>query len=774
MAEWLPVGFTAGRQRRTSPVRLLLESLEDRCVPATITVLNSNDTGAGSLRQAITDANTTATADTIVFDPSLVGQTITLATALPAIANPLTINGLVDAQGNNLGVTISGNNAVQPFVINGGVVASINDLTITRGLTAAAVEGGGILNKGSLTLNDVTISQCTGTGGGGAIENDPAASLTITNSTLTSNTAGSAGGGIDNFGTAIISTTSITDNLTTAGNNGGGVENRAGATATFRSCTISGNTAGTSGGGIRNISASGAALSVINSTIAYNVSRGAAATEGGGGISTTAGTTIVLNCTIANNVDVFAAAGNAGGISLTGTGTVALTNSILSENTSTTAANNNRNTTAGFTDTNVLVTDNNVVGPLQNNGGPTLTMLPLIGTTAIDGGSNAAASSAALTTDQRGFLRVVGTNVDIGAVEFQPGSTSTTLTITQPSPTPFHVPITLTASVKPVATGPNNPVTGTVTFLDTNGTTTITLGTSTLDANGNTTFTTTMAVPLPVGSNSITARYGGDVNFKPSVSAPSTQVVKIEATTPGNFDPTSDTWLLRNSNTSGPADITFSTGGSGLLAITGDWNGTGVFTPGTFDPNTATFKLYNTNAAGATPFATFQFGPANGKGIPVAGDWNGSGKYGIGVFDPTLGIWDLRNELSAGIPDAGNLNYGAIGSKPVVGDWNGDGITDLGVVEPDGTWKLKITPTLPQIHQVTGPPDFTFKFGTFNDQVFAGDWTGSGIWSPGVVESFNGVATWLERNSNTQGAADTTFAFGSTANQPVVGTWKFV
>ena len=84
-------------------------------------------------------------------------------------------------------------------------------------------------------------------------------------------------------------------------------------------------------------------------------------------------------------------------------------------------------------------------GPLQNNGGPTPTDGLLQGSVAIDAGSDALATAAGLTTDQRGsgFPRKAGAHVDVGAFELQPpivislnppsvneGSPSFTLTIT--------------------------------------------------------------------------------------------------------------------------------------------------------------------------------------------------------------------------------------------------------------------------------------------------------------------------------------------------------
>src|SRR5262245_17354289 len=72
-----------------------LAQLEDRAVPTIFTVTNTNDSGVGSLRQAVIDANTLAGQDTVVFDPNVFGvpQIISLATGQLTITSSLTITG---------------------------------------------------------------------------------------------------------------------------------------------------------------------------------------------------------------------------------------------------------------------------------------------------------------------------------------------------------------------------------------------------------------------------------------------------------------------------------------------------------------------------------------------------------------------------------------------------------------------------------------------------------------------------------------------------------
>jgi hypothetical protein len=97
---------------------------------ATITVTNNNDSGPGSLRQAITDSSPS---DTVDFDSSLNGETITLTSGELSINKQLTITG----PGANL-IAVNGNATSTVFFINPGTEVTISGLTITNGNLVAA------------------------------------------------------------------------------------------------------------------------------------------------------------------------------------------------------------------------------------------------------------------------------------------------------------------------------------------------------------------------------------------------------------------------------------------------------------------------------------------------------------------------------------------------------------------------------------------------------------------------------------------------------------
>src|SRR5262245_38996289 len=171
-----------------------LEALEGRTVPSTFLVENLADSGPGSLRQAVLDANSAAYpgADVINFADGLQG-TIALGGVPLSITDQLTIEGPGAER-----VAVSGTDTSRVLEIGTGVAAVLDGLTITRG---QAEDGGGIYNAGTLIVSHCTLSANRALGGagrdarGGGIFNAAPAVLTVTHSLFTGNRAVGGDGG---------------------------------------------------------------------------------------------------------------------------------------------------------------------------------------------------------------------------------------------------------------------------------------------------------------------------------------------------------------------------------------------------------------------------------------------------------------------------------------------------------------------------------------------------------------------------------------------------
>ncbi len=345
------------RSRMASPLtrRLHFETLEDRRMLAVITVDNLNNSGAGSLREAIGLANTDTVADEITFS---VNGTIDLASQLPTISQPLTITGpgqsllTLDAGDGADNLPATGDGYRIFFVDNFTAVidVEISGLTLTGGDTGTDTTstnlGGAIRNRENLTITSSTIARNAAPRGGG-IENNSDGTLTIIDSTIEENQAiaelGGFGGGIYSFGNTTIKSSTLSGN--TATGRGGGVYSSLNPTISVTNSTLSGNTAGTLGGGIAVVGT----LNLANSTVTGNE-----AVQSGGGISAFGGSFTV-------NATSSIVAGNTAGIG---------------------------NNVAGTLNTNTqnLIDVDPLLGPLADNGGSTRTHALLPGSPALDAG----------------------------------------------------------------------------------------------------------------------------------------------------------------------------------------------------------------------------------------------------------------------------------------------------------------------------------------------------------------------------------------------------
>lgn len=325
---------------------LLVLILAGSAHPATNTVISLADNGVGSLREVI--GNSIA-GDAIVWG---VTGTITLTSGELVVGKNLAILGPGSAA-----LVISGNASSRIFNINPNVTALISNLTIRGGRARDGTNGiynggygtaggpgesgGGILNLGSLILQDCTVTaNRTGKGGNGYTVSVPGAyaaggdagsgggiynagTLRLSNCVVTANATGSgggsgggltyypsggnggSGGGICNAGTLIVQNSTIHGNgtgngadnpLRGPGSNGGdgaGIWNS--GTLTVDGCTFSGNTNGAGGkGGVSDMFG------------------GPGGNGGNGGGICNSGTARLTNCTFASNVAGYGGPGGAG------------------------------------------------------------------------------------------------------------------------------------------------------------------------------------------------------------------------------------------------------------------------------------------------------------------------------------------------------------------------------------------------------------------------------------------------------------------------------
>jgi hypothetical protein len=210
-------------------------------------------------------------------------------------------------------------------------------------------------------------------------------------------------------------------------------------------------------------------------------------------------------------------------------------------------------------------------------------------------------------------------------------------------------------------------------------------------------------------------------------------------------------WFLRNSPSSGTADITFTFGSPGDLPIVGDWDGDGVATPGVV--RNGVFYLRNSNTSGVAD-VVFSYGDPGDK--VIVGDWDGDGKDSVGVVRGNT--FYLRNSNTSGVADV-VFSFGNQGDRVIVGKWKaGQKVDSVGVVR--GT-------TLYLRDPASGVADTVFTYGDPGDNIIVGDWNGDGTDTPCVVR--NGV--FFARNSNTSGVADITFSYGDPGDIVLVGGW---
>ena len=359
-------------------------------------VTNANSSGAGSLRQALSSAQA-AGHGTIVFSPTFFNTPRTIVTGGTEYSTSASVV-IWGPSSASARLTLSGEDALRVLNISGlGKTVDLRNLDIIDGNTSSNAAGNragaGLLVGGTslAILRHCVVRDCTALteGGGATVFNG--AQLTAFDSTFAGNASGLGGGGISNSGTLTLERVTLSDNATTT--TGGGLSNN--GTATLTNATLSGNRANSHGGGID----TSGNLTLIHCTLTQNrANNNNSGGENAGGIRVLSGTASVRASLITGN-DALGGSQD----DITGSFT-SLGHNLVGTTTG----------GSGFTHgTNGdLVGSQASLGPLDNNGGFTLTHALGAASAAVN-----AAGLAATPADQRGLPRTGF--ADIGAFELR-------------------------------------------------------------------------------------------------------------------------------------------------------------------------------------------------------------------------------------------------------------------------------------------------------------------------------------------------------------------
>jgi CSLREA domain-containing protein len=671
--------------------------------PSTFTVTNTNDVGAGSLRQAIETSNATFSSDTINFDPGV----FSTPQAISVIDSSLEIapgsNVVINGPGANL-VNISSNRQNINFYVNTSATAEINGLTVSEGLLGIYNFGtltlnnlivrdngtnGGIYGIGTTTINNSVIKNNEGRGSGAGVQNDLI--MTINNSTISDNTlfgtssSSSCGGGVANrFGTMTITNSTIKNNSTTNNNRGGGgFCNSLGGQSHLTNVTITGNSA-ISGGGILN---DGSSLNITNSTVAINTADG----EGGG---------------VFNNASF-------------GSSTLNSANSIFANNTAQTSpdfggilTSQGYNLVADITGTTIEGdTTGNITGinpqldpdGVKNNGGATETIALTANSPAID----AADPNNFPVTDQRGLPRPFDGDrngsalPDIGAFEFSEqdfdararfdmdGDGKTDIGVWRPGPGQWWYLRSSDEVAKAFQFGETSDVIAPADFTGDGAT---------------------------------------DIAF---------------------FRPSSGQWFVLRSEDS--SFFAFNFGTNGDVPVPADYDGDGKADAAIFRPSSSTWFIIKSSDSNVI---IQQFG-LDGD-IPIVEDYDGDHKADLAVFRPSESQWFFQRSTDLVVK---GFQFGTPGdTTPAPADFTGDGKADIAFFKPSATGGANNWFIL----RSDDDSFYAFPFGVSTDIPVPGDYDGDGKADPAVFRPSN--FTWyLERST----AGFTAIFFGIADDVPI-------
>ncbi len=761
---------------------------------ATFTVTNINNTGAGSLRQAILDSNAAAGSDTIVFDSSFsTARTITLASSIlifPAAGDTLTINGpgmnlLTVSGGGTTGIFTRAGNGDHGFTLSGLKLTQSSDTVIGNPNTGARSSltvtnvafvsnsggfAGAINNAAALTVtncvftNNVMIGGGATGNGGGAIYNSTAAeTVTIMNSTFTGNrqtiaASANGGGAIRNrFGTMTITNSTFTNN-SPAGNGGGG------AISTDQVMTISGSTF--TGNSTTALSANGGAiigfgqLTINNSVISEN-----STAANGGGIyyqanAAPAGSVLsITDSTVSNNTanSDSDTNGGGGGIHLS-TSSATISGSTINGNRANAGATGTNGNGGGIevrsnavlptTLTNVTVSGNTAGrtgGGIYTAGVTNIVSSTVVGNTAaVNGGGVIRANS----------IDPVNLRNSIFANNTASGSTSQDIFGTVNSNGYNLIENSTGATITGTTTG---NITGVDPRID-----------PILRTNGGTTKTHALHLTSPARNtadpaNNPSTDQRGLARTTPDIGAYERQTNDIVVPAAFDFDDDvrADLSVFRPSDNSAIADFyvrrsgdnslqSVSWGSIGDVPTPGDYDGDGktdvaIWRENSGNPNLSYFFILRSTDG---TVQVEQFGRV-GDNPSFVGDWDGDARADVAVYRPSNSTFYYRPSATPATSFVG-IQWGTGGDIPMRGDFDGDIKLDAAIFRPsDATWYIR---------QSSDSQLRVDNWGLSTDKFVPSDYDGDGLTDLAVFRN----GTWyIKQSSNNQARYQ---AFGLTTD----------
>ncbi len=231
----------------------------------------------------------------------------------------------------------------------------------------------------------------------------------------------------------------------------------------------------------------------------------------------------------------------------------------------------------------------------------------------------------------------------------------------------------------------------------------------------------------------------------------------LAADTTGAVDPATARWELRDA---GGDTLAFTYGNPGDVPFMGDWDCDGIDTPGLYRQSDGFVYLRNSNSTGIADVEFF-FGDPGDE--PLAGDFDGDGCDTVSVYrDGRVFVVNQLGEDQGGLGAADfAFTFGNPGDAPFVADFDGDGADEVGLRrESTGFAYLRFTLD-------TGIADLEFFYGDPGDVVTAGDWDGDGDGTVGIFRPFNRRFFLNDRNG--PGAADREVPGGACGWLPVAG-----